>query len=184
MVGNVKTRAALAYAMLSILFAQDALRDYAMSDETDVVQSYQKWLEYKKTQPLTTLQWEVISYLEKATLINEKADTSWSTSSNQPELPNPQDGLTMATDCLVRLAKLTPPPLARKHHAASLRLLKTIKQYHLKRIKNGNSSELEQLTRKAIAYETIQSSEYFKILRKVWLFENIELEMEKLSKEK
>ena len=156
-------------------------KGYAMDEEGAFWQDYQKWFECKKSQPINELQKKVISYLEKASSIFEKGDETWGMSMKRPELPKPEEALKIVNKCLNEFSKLKAPSVAEKHYAASLNLLKIIKEYHLKRLSDPNSSELEQLARDAIPYEGIQSSEYFDILRKAGLFDNIEEEMKRIS---
>ncbi|MDO8749322.1 MAG: hypothetical protein Q7J72_09470 [Candidatus Omnitrophota bacterium] len=153
-----------------------------MDDETTFWQSYQKWFEYKKTQPLNESQRNTILYFEKANAIFEIVDSTWGASMNHPE-PEPQGALKTANKCLKEFSKLKPPAIARKHYAASLKLIEIIKKYHLIRMSNPNSSDLEQLARNAITYESIQSSEYFRIMKEAGLFDNIEEEVEKIGGE-
>jgi len=154
---------------------------YAMDEENTFWQNYQKWFEYKKNQSLNELQKKVVLYFEKANIIFEKADDTWGRSIKRPELPNPQDALKTVNKCINEFSKLKPPVVTKKHHTASLELLGIIKKYHLKRISDPNSSDLELLSRSAISYEGIQSSEYFRIMKESGLFDNIEEEMKNIS---
>ena len=180
---NISVTNRLVRLFLIIVFFSVGIiqKDYAMDEETTFWQNYQKWFEYKKTQPLSELQKKVISYLEKANSISEKADETWGMSMKRPDLPKPQEALKIVNGCLNEFSKLKPPPIAEKHYASSLRLLEIIKKYHLKRLSDPNNSELEQLSGDAIPYESIQSSEYFNILREIGLFDNIEEEMKNIS---
>ena len=162
-----------AYLFFVFGFAQ---RGYAIDDETTSWQNYQKWFEYKKSQPLTKLQKGVILYLEKANLIFEKADDTWAASIKRPNLPNPQDALNIVNRCLNEFSKLEPPLIAKKHYFATLKLLEIIKKYHLKRMSDSDSGYLGQLVGDAIPYESIQSSEYFNIMRDARLMANFEEE--------
>lgn len=151
-----------------------------MDDETTFWQSYQKWFEYKKLQPLTELQRNAILYFEKANAIFEIAESTWGVSINHIE-PALQDALKTVNKCRIEFAKLKPPPIAKKHYDASLKLIEIIRKYHVKRINNPDSSDLQLLARSAIPYESIQYSEYFNILRKVGLFDNAIQEMAALG---
>lgn len=150
-------------------------------EESVFWQNYQQWFEYKKSQPLNKSQREVILYLEKANLIFERAEETWGTSMKRPELPSPQEALKIINKSLDEFSKLKPHALEKKHYIASLKLLEIIKKYHLIRMSNPNSSDLEQLVGNAIPYEGVQYSEYFNILRQTGLFDNIEEEMRNIS---
>ncbi len=156
-------------------------RSYSMEDENIFWQDYQKWFEYKKSQPLTEVQKSVILYFEKANSIFEKADETWGVSPERPNLPNPQEALKIVNKCLDDFSKLKPPSVGKKHYNASLSLIKIIKEYHLKRLSDSNNSDLEQLLTNAIPYEGVQYSEYFNILRQTELFDNIEEEMKNIK---
>lgn len=171
----------LGYLILLVLFfAHNFIpRGYAMDEETSFWQNYQRWFEYKKSQPLNELQKKAILYFEKANLIFEKADNTWGTSMKQPE-PKPQDALKIVNKCLNEFSKLKAPSIVKKHYNATLKLIEIIRKYHLKRISNPDSSDLQLLTRSAIPYESIQSSEYFKIMRETGLFDDIEEEMKNI----
>lgn len=149
-------------------------------DESVFWQNYRKWFEYKKTQPLTDLQKGVIMYFEKATVILEKAENTWESSMKHSE-PSLQEALKALNECQGEFNRLKPPSIAKAHYDASLSLIEIIKKYHLKRADNPDSSELQLLTRSAIPYESVQSSEYFRIMKETGLFDNIEEEMKKIS---
>lgn len=131
-------------------------------------------------QPLTELQRNAILYFEKANAIFEIAESTWGVSINHIE-PALQDALKTVNKCRIEFAKLKPPPIAKKHYDASLKLIEIIRKYHVKRINNPDSSDLQLLARSAIPYESIQYSEYFNILRKVGLFDNAIQEMAALG---
>lgn len=149
-------------------------------DESVFWQNYRKWFEYKKTQPLTDLQKGVIMYFEKVTVILEKAENTWEFSMKHSE-PSPQEALKALNECQSEFNYLKPPSIAKAHYDASLALIEIIKKYHLKRTDNPDSSKLQLLTRSAIPYESVQSSEYFRIMKETGLFDNIEEEMENVS---
>jgi len=187
MVKNEKNNKAqyrnLGYLIFFVLFfAHNFIpRGYSVDEETSFWQNYQRWFEYKKSQPLNELQKKAILYFEKVNLIFEKADNTWGASVRQPEL-KPQEALKTVNKCLNEFSKLEAPSIAKKHYNVTLKLLKIIRKYHLKRINDSNSSDLGLLVRSAIPYESIQSSEYFKIMREVGLFDDIEEEMQKMNK--
>jgi len=155
-------------------------KECAMADETAFWQNYQKWSEYKKQQPLTKLQRDIILYFEKANAIFEEADNTWGASVNHPE-PQPRDAIKIVNKCRSEFFKLKPPPIAKKHYDTSLKLFEIIKKYHLKRINNPDSSDLQLLARSAIPWEGIQFSEYFRIMKATGLFDHIEEEMQRIS---
>ena len=174
---SVNNKLVRLFFIIIFFFVGIVQKDYAMDEEATFWQNYQKWFEYKKSQPLDKLQKEVILYLEKANLIFEKADDTWAASIKRPNLPNPQDALNIVNRCLSEFSRLEPPLIAKKHYFATLKLLGIIKEYHLKRTNNSNSGYLEQLAGDAIPYESIQSSEYFNIMRDVGLMANFEEEL-------
>lgn len=149
-------------------------------DESVFWQNYRKWFEYKKTQPLNDLQKDVILYFERVSIILENAENTWETSIDHPE-PAPQEALKAVNKCYGELNNLKPPSILKAHYDASVELMGIIKKYHLKRMDNLDSSDLQLLTRSAIPYESVQSSEYFRIMKETGLFDNIEEEMRKIS---
>lgn len=177
---NKKVEARCLFFIFLFLICSLIHKGYPMDDETTFWQSYQKWFEYKKTQPLNESQRNAILYFEKANAIFEIAESTWGASMNHPE-PEPQGALKTANKCLKEFSKLKPPAIAKKHYVASLKLIEIIRKYHLKRINNPDSSDLQLLTRSAISYEGIQSSEYFRIMKETGLFDNIEEEMKNIS---
>ena len=164
---------------LSLFFCFLIRNSYSM-DESKFWKNYRKWFEYKKTQPLNELQKDVIMYFEKATLILEKAENTWEASINHPE-PAPKEALRIVDKCHSEFIKLKLLPIVKKHYDASVMLIEIIKRYHLKRADNPDSGDLQLLARSAIPYESIQSSEYFRIMKETGLFDNIEEEMRKIS---
>ena len=177
---NKKVEARYLFFIFLFLICSLIHKGYSMDDETTFWQSYQKWFEYKKLQPLTELQRNAILYFEKANAIFEIAESTWGVSINHIE-PALQDALKTVNKCRIEFAKLKPPPIAKKHYDASLKLIEIIRKYHVKRINNPDSSDLQLLARSAIPYESIQYSEYFNILRKVGLFDNAIQEMAALG---
>lgn len=173
---NKKAEARCLLFILLFLICGLIYNSYPADNETTFWQSYQKWFEYKKTQSLNELQRNAILYFEKANAIFEIAESTWGTSISHPE-PEPQGALKTANKCFKEFSKLKPPAIARKHYAASLKLIEIIRKYHLKRINNPDSNDLQLLTRSAISYESIQHSEYFRIMKEAGLFDNIEEEI-------
>lgn len=174
----VKHKLVITLLLISVIFnSLFLLTSIYAQQENNGWKDFDKWYEWKKQQKLAPQQKELISYLDIAGSLFDKAEDTWSFSKKHPQLPEPRKALAIVNQCIEQLSRLKVPNVAIKYNDAVLATLNIIMRYHTMRLSTRNEDILSKITLESLKYDGVIFSESFKMLKDVGLFDNIDNEM-------
>lgn len=143
------------------------------------------WFDWK-IRHTSSDQQEVVNYFKIITPIFLRArETQYSRKNSPWGHPNPSKAAKITEDSLANIKKIIPPQYCTKHYNLTLEILSDIKECHEKRMQFSDTKIFEDKTKKMRLNQKIleveRQKEFFNILRKVGLYDNIEKEMYNLG---
>lgn len=181
------------YILIIILFLNAGILVFSLYAQQENNQSqwpeFAKWYKWKIQSQLTEKQREVVKYLDKAVAIYNKASlTETVQAGSQYGHPSPKEAINIVKESIKELMALPYPKACKRYRAISLGLMRYIIDYHELRLKyKEGSKEFDKKQAKLFIEQTKENlnsdqfNEYFKSMRDVGLFDNIEKEMADLG---
>ncbi len=168
------------------VFAENQKQKYEIN-LTD--SQFSKWFQWKMQSNLTEKQKSVVEYLKKSSAIfNKTFDTRCVQPESKYGYPNPKEAIKITKEAIKELKVLPCPKESTQYRDINIKIMKNIIIYHQLRVmfKEGTEEfnlryEKFQLSEIKNSLDVKQCNEYFKSLRKVGLFDNIEEEIKHIS---
>lgn len=166
------------------------------ADENDGGGAVASWFDWKIRHLDNEEQKMVMKYFEKINFLFEKAkETEYSTKESVWGHPSPAAALKIIDNSIKEAKKIKSPKSCLAHYSLTLKALQYIRNYQLERLRVGTDEKFESKRKQDQIYEVKvrdaqlnelrleeqRTREYFKILHKIGLYDNVLDEMLKLK---